>query len=58
MNDTDFIQAMRISLPQIKAPGIEVIDCTGILLGNADLELSHIERIEGVSVLPQERTNG
>lgn len=54
MNDTDFIQAMRIGLPQIKAPGIDVIDCTGILLGNADLELSHIERIEGVCVMPLE----
>lgn len=54
MEDTDFIQAMRIGLPPIKAPGIEVIDCTGILLGNADLELSHIERIEGVCVLQTE----
>ena len=54
MEDTDFIAAMRIGLPQIKAPGIQVIDCTGILLGNADLELSDIERIEGVCVMPLE----
>ncbi|NJB80337.1 hypothetical protein [Xanthomonas arboricola] len=54
MEETDFIQAMRIGLPQIKAPGIEVIDCSGILLGNADLELSHIERIEGLLVMPEE----
>lgn len=54
MNDTDFIAAMRTGLPPIKATGIDVIDCTGILLGNADLELSHIERIEGVCVTPLE----
>ncbi|ASL02170.1 hypothetical protein [Xanthomonas citri] len=59
MNDTDFIAAMRIGLPQLPSPaGLDVIDCTGILLGNADLELSHIERIEGICVMPQERTNG
>lgn len=56
MNDTDFIQAMRIGLPQLPSPaGLDVIDCTGILLGNADLELSHIERIEGVCVMPLEK---
>lgn len=54
IEDADFIEAMRTGLPPIKAPGIEVIDCTGILLGNADLELSHIERIEGVCALPLE----
>ncbi len=54
MNDTDFIAAMRVGLPPIKAPGIEVIDCSGILLGNADPELSDIERIEGLLVMPEE----
>lgn len=55
MKDTDFIAAMRIGLPQLPSPaGLDVIDCTGILLGNADLELSHIERIEGVCVMPLE----
>lgn len=55
MNDADFITAMRTGLPQLPSPaGLDVIDCTGILLGNADLELSHIERIEGVCVMPLE----
>lgn len=53
MDDTDFIAAMSTGLPPIKAPGLDVIDCTGILLGNADLELSDLERIEGVCVLPE-----
>ncbi|WDI91962.1 hypothetical protein [Xanthomonas campestris] len=57
MNDADFIAAMRAGLPPIKAPGIEVIDCTGILLGNADLELSDIERIEGLLVMPLENSH-
>ena len=57
MNDADFITAMRTGLPQPPSPaGLDVIDCTGILLGNADLELSHIERIEGVCVMPLENS--
>ncbi|WOB24778.1 MULTISPECIES: hypothetical protein [Xanthomonas] len=54
MEDADFIAAMRAGLPQLSAPaGLDVIDCTGILLGNADLELSDLERIEGICVLPE-----
>lgn len=52
MNDIDFIAAMRIGLPPLPSlAGLDVIDCSGILLGNADLELSHIERIEGVPAM-------
>lgn len=52
MNDIDFIAAMRIGLPPLPLPaGLDVIDCTGILLGNADLELPQIERIEGVPAM-------
>lgn len=55
MNEADFIAAMRTGLPPLPSPtGLDVIDCTGILLGNADLELSHIERIEVVCVMPLE----
>lgn len=52
--EADFDKVMKTGLSPIKAPGIDVIDCTGILLGNADLELSHIERIEGICVMSLE----
>lgn len=55
MNDNDFIQSMQRGIPPLPKPdGLMSIDCTGIMRGNADLELSDIERIEGVCVLPQE----
>lgn len=55
MNDTDFIAAMSQGIPPIPKPdGLEVTDCTGILKGNADLELTDLERIEGICALSNE----
>lgn len=57
MNDTDFIAAMSLGLPPLPKPdGLISIDCTGIMRGNADLELSDLERIEGVCALPTEES--
>lgn len=55
MKDTDFIAAMSLGIPPIPQPdGLEVTDCSGIIKGNGDLELSDLERIEGIAALPKE----
>ncbi|WP_369913931.1 hypothetical protein AB8810_12955 [Xanthomonas sp. NCPPB 3005] len=55
MNDHDFIAAMSQGIPPLPQPdGLEVTDCSGILTGNADLELSDLERIEGICALSEE----
>lgn len=55
MKDTDFIAAMSLGIPPLPKPdGLMSIDCTGIMKGNADLELSDLERIEGIVAMPKE----
>ncbi|XTQ92598.1 hypothetical protein ACQR5W_11805 [Xanthomonas sacchari] len=49
--DADFAREFR-ALP--KPDGLMSIDCTGIMRGNADLELSDLERIEGICAMPRE----
>lgn len=49
--EADFAREFR-ALP--KPDGLMSIDCTGILTGNADLELSDLERIEGICAMPRE----
>lgn len=49
MNDADFIQEMQLGLPPIKPPaGLSTVDCTGLLLGNANIEINQHEAIWGV----------
>lgn len=55
MRDYDFIAAMSQGIPPLPKPdGLEVTDCSGVLRGNADLELSDLERIEGICALSEE----
>ncbi|WP_017907542.1 hypothetical protein [Xanthomonas sp. SHU 199] len=55
MKDADFIAAMSVGIPTLPKPeGLMSIDCTGVLKGNADLELSDIERIEGICAMLRE----
>ncbi|KAB7765371.1 hypothetical protein [Xanthomonas sp. LMG 12461] len=49
--DQNFAREFR-AIP--KPDGLMSIDCTGIMKGNADLELSDIERIEGICAMPKE----
>jgi hypothetical protein len=42
-------------LPEVPKPvGLEVTDCSGVIKGNADLELSDLERIEGIVAMDKE----
>ncbi|XQA74641.1 hypothetical protein ACM9XA_03630 [Xanthomonas sacchari] len=46
---------MSQGIPPIPKPdGLEVTDCSGVMKGNADLELTDLERIEGIVALPKE----
>lgn len=46
MSEDDFIAAMSLGIPPLPSPsGLAVVDCTGVLKGNSDLELSEAERI-------------
>ncbi len=55
MNDHDFIAAMQLGIPPLPKPdGLEVTDCTGVMKGNDDLTLSHLERIEGIVAMDKE----
>lgn len=49
--EQDFAREFR-KIPQ--PDGLEVTDCSGIIRGNADLELSDLERIEGICAMSQE----
>jgi hypothetical protein len=49
--EQDFAREFR-AIP--KPDGLEVTDCSGILRGNADLELSDLERIEGIVAMDKE----
>lgn len=58
MNDADFNQEMQQGLPPIKPPaGLSTVDCTGLLLGNADIEINNHEAINGLCAeeLPDEQ---
>lgn len=49
MTDTDFFKAMHQGLPKIKPPAdLSVVDSTGLLLGNADIEINNHEALWGV----------
>lgn len=46
MNDRDFFAAMSLGIPPLPTPAdLVVTDCTEVLTGNRDLELSEAERI-------------
>ncbi len=49
--EQDFAREFR-AIP--KPDGLEVTDCSGIIKGNADLELTDMERIEGICALSKE----
>lgn len=45
MKELDFVAAMSVGLPALPSPvGLDAVDSTGILKGNADLELPDAER--------------
>jgi len=53
MNDADFIKAMQLGLPPIRPPtthGLAVTEhrMDDVLLGNADIEISNHEAINGI----------